>query len=151
MPNLVRDIMTPGVLVLSPRDTVVRAAALMRDQDVGSLPVAENDKLIGMLTDRDIVTRTTAHGLSPETARVGDAMSEGVLYCYEDESCEAVAANMGANQVRRLPVVSRQKRLVGIVSLGDLADKLGEEPVAEALAEISSPVNGGALRHPASG
>jgi CBS domain-containing protein len=151
MPNLVRDIMTPGVVVLSPRDTVVRAAAMMRDQDVGSLPVAENDKLVGMLTDRDIVTRTTAQGLSPEAARVGDAMSEGVLYCFDDESCEAVAANMGANQVRRLPVVSRQKRLVGIVSLGDLANKADEQPVAEALADISSPANGVTLRHPAAG
>jgi CBS domain-containing protein len=149
MPNLVRDIMTPGVLVLNPRDTVVRAAALMRDQDVGSLPVAEDDRLVGMLTDRDIVTRTTAQGLAPESARVGDAMSKGVLYCFEDDSCEAVAANMGANQIRRLPVVSRQKRLVGIVSLGDLANKSDEQAVAEALADISSPADGGVLRHPA--
>jgi len=146
MPELVRDIMTPNVLVLNPRDTIVRAAALMRDQDIGALPVGDNDRLVGMLTDRDIVKRTTATGLAPQEARVGDAMSQGVLYCFEDDTCEDVAASMAANQVRRLPVVNRNKRLVGIVSLGDLANKGAEASAAEALAEISRPLDGSAPR-----
>jgi CBS domain-containing protein len=148
MPDLVRDIMTPSVLVLEPRDTLVRAAALMRDQDIGALPVGENDRLVGMLTDRDIVKRATAQGLSPDTTRVGEAMSRGVLYCFDDDTCEDVAASMAANQVRRLPVVSREKRLVGIVSLGDLANSGAEMPAAEALAEISRPTNGGLAKPP---
>ena len=143
MPDAVRDIMTSNVLVLSPRDSLVRAAALMRDLDIGALPVGDNDRLVGMLTDRDIVKRTTAHGLSPDTTRVGDVMSRGVLYCFDDESCEDVAASMAINQVRRFPVVNREKRLVGIVSLGDLANKGGPEPAGAALAEISRPPNGG--------
>jgi CBS domain-containing protein len=148
MPDLVRDIMTPSVLVLDPRDSVVRAAALMRDQDIGALPVGENDRLVGMITDRDIVRRTTAQGLAPDATRVGEAMSKGVLYCFEDDSCEDAAASMAANQVRRLPVVSREKRLVGIVSLGDLARKGAEEVAGEALAEISRPLDGGVPKQP---
>jgi len=91
MPDMVRDVMTPDVLILSPRDTVVRAAVLMRDQDIGALPVGEDDRLIGMLTDRDIVRRTTAQGLVPSDARVGDAMTKGILYCFEDDSCDDAA------------------------------------------------------------
>ena len=142
--DLIRSLMTPNVLVLAPQDTLVRAAALMRDQDVGALPVGENDHLVGMLTDRDIVKRAVAHGLAPDTARVADAMSKGVLYCYDDDSCEDVAQNMAENQVRRLPVVSRDKQLVGIVSLGDLASRGAPEPIGDALAEICRPANGGA-------
>jgi len=143
MPDIVRDVMTPNVLILSPRDTVVRAAALMRDQDIGALPVGEDDRLIGMLTDRDIVRRTTAQGLVPSEARVGDAMTKGILYCFEDDSCDDAATSMAANGIRRLPVVNREKRLVGIVSLGDLAKGGAEEPAAEALAEICRPSHGG--------
>jgi CBS domain-containing protein len=143
MPDIVRDVMTPNVLILNPHDTVVRAAALMRDQDIGALPVGENDRLVGMLTDRDIVRRTTAQGLDPAKAHVGDAMTKGILYCFEDDTCEDAAVNMAANQIRRLPVVSREKRLVGIVSLGDLANSDAQEPAREALAEICRPASGG--------
>ena len=142
--NTVRDIMTTTVLVLNPRDTVVRAAALMRDEDIGALLVGENDRLVGMLTDRDIVKRTTAQGLAPDAASVGDAMSKGVLYCFDDDSCDAAAATMAANQIRRLPVVSRDKRLVGVVSLGDLANRGAPVPAAGALAEITRPASAAA-------
>ncbi len=139
MAELVREIMTANVLILSPEDTVVRAAALMRDQDVGILPVGEDNQLVGMLTDRDIVRRTTAQGLSPDAARVRDAMSKGVLYCYDEDSVGDVAASMAAHQIRRMPVVNRDKRLVGIVSLGDLANKGAQQPASDALMGISRP------------
>ena len=143
MPDMVRDVMTPDVLILSPRDTVVRAAVLMRDQDIGALPVGEDDRLIGMLTDRDIVRRTTAQGLVPSDARVGDAMTKGILYCFDDDSCDDAAISMAANGIRRLPVVNRERRLVGIVSLGDLAKWGAEESAAEALAVICQASHGG--------
>ena len=115
----------------------------MRDQDIGAVPVGEDDRRIGMLTDRDIVQRMTAQGLVPSKARVGDAMTKGILYCFEDDSCDDAAISMAANRIRRLPVVDREKRLVGIVSLGDLAKGGAEEPVAEALAEICQSSHGG--------
>jgi CBS domain-containing protein len=139
---LVKECMTKNVELASPEMTIREAARKMRDGDFGSLPVGANDRLIGVITDRDIVTRTVAEGKHPDTTRVREAMSEGVLYCYEDQAIEEVARNMGDNQVRRLPVLSREKRLVGILSLGDMA-VAGEpggahgERVEEALCQIS--------------
>ena len=135
---LVRDIMTRDVRLLSPHDSLQDAARRMRDDNIGSLPVADGDRLVGYVTDRDLVVRGLAQGFSGDT-HVHDVMSDQVLYCFEDEDVNAVAANMAQNQVRRLPVLSREKRLVGIVALGDLATK-GEDASAEdALEGVSKP------------
>ena len=120
----VSDAMTRDVRVASPGQTIRDVAKLMDEIDAGSVPVGENDRLIGMITDRDIAVRAVAEGKGPDTP-VREVMSADVKYCYEDEDLEHVAKNMADIKVRRLPVVSREKRLVGIVSLGDLARKDG--------------------------
>jgi CBS domain-containing protein len=111
---------------------------MMEESDCGALPVAENDKLIGMATDRDIVVRAIAQGKGVDT-KISEVMSQDIKYCFEDEDVEDVARNMGELQVRRLPVVSRDKRLVGIVTLGDLTQSDDTETVAEALCDIVQP------------
>jgi len=119
----VREIMTPDVVIASPDDTLQHAAELMADIDSGVLPIGENDRLVGMLTDRDITVRAVAAGKSPNECKVRDVMSPDIKYIYDDESVEDAARNMSELQVRRLPVLNRDKRLVGIVSIGDLALK----------------------------
>ena len=114
-------------------------SVLMRDEDIGSVPVAENDKLIGMVTDRDIVIRGLAENASLEQKCARDVMSSQVLYCRADESVEDVLKNMGEQQIRRLPVVDESKRLVGVVSLGDLSTRARATKTGEALKEISRP------------
>ena len=116
----VSDVMTREVQVASPEQSIRDAAQLMMRIDAGTVPVGENEKLVGMLTDRDITVRAVAKGLGPETP-VREIMSADVKYCFEDQPVEEVARNMADIQVRRLPVVNREKRLVGILSLGDLA------------------------------
>ena len=118
---IIREVMTRDVRIISPNDTLDSAAQLMEEEDFGSLPVAENDRLVGMLTDRDITIRAVARGLVPRESTVREVMSAEVKYVYDDESVRDVATVMGDLQVRRLPVLDRHKRLVGIVSLGDLA------------------------------
>jgi CBS domain-containing protein len=113
--------MTREVRIATPGQSIRDVAKIMAEIDAGAMPVGENDRLVGMITDRDIAIRAVALGKGPDTP-VRDVMStEQVLYCYEDEELDHVAKNMGSEQVRRLPVVSRDKRLVGIVSLGDVA------------------------------
>jgi CBS domain-containing protein len=135
------EIMTRDVEVAAPGDTLQSAARLMADLDVGALPVADGDQLVGMITDRDITVRGVATGQAPERCTVGEIMSTELRYCLEDDTVEEVAERMGALQVRRLPVLDRdERRLVGIVALGDLATLGGrEETTAEALREISEP------------
>ncbi len=117
----VRDAMTRDVRVATPGQTIRDVARLMAEIDAGSLPVGENDRLIGMITDRDIAVRAVARGLGPETP-VREVMStDQVMYCFEDDDIDDVAKNMGEVKVRRLPVMDRNKRLVGIISLGDVA------------------------------
>ena len=133
------DIMSRDVTVINPEATIHQAAQKMRTGDFGLLPVGENDRLIGAISDRDIVIRAVADNKGPAT-RVRDVMSEGVFWAYDDEPVEEAARLMSERQVRRLPVVNRDKRLVGIVSLGDFAVEAADmEPVAEALEEISRP------------
>ena len=116
----VRDVMTPDLDIVTPNDTLRTAARLMADLDSTALPVGENNQLVGTITDRDITVQIVAEGRDPEKVTVGQAMSCDVLYCYEGERAENVSQKMGDWWVRRLPVVSREKRLIGIVSLGDL-------------------------------
>ena len=117
----VSEVMTRDVKMASPEDTLQHAAQMMEDIDAGVLPIAEKDRLVGILTDRDITLRAVARGKAPDTCKVREVMSSSIKYIYEDETVESAAKNMGELQIRRLPVLDRKKRLVGIVSLGDLA------------------------------
>ena len=135
----IRDVMTRDVSVASPNDSLQHVAARMAEFDVGVLPVGENDKLVGMITDRDLAVRGVACGCDPGKTKVRDVMSGEIKYCYDDESVEHIAMNMADQQIRRLPVVDRNKRLVGIVSLADLATHLKSKAPAYALRGISQP------------
>jgi CBS domain-containing protein len=117
----VADVMSREVKLVSPDDNVRQVAQIMREADTGILPVAEGDRLVGMLTDRDVAVRLVAEGRDPRQTKVRDVMTADVRYVFEDEDLEHVAENMAEQQVRRLPVMNRQKRLVGVVSLGDMA------------------------------
>ena len=134
----VQEAMTPDVRIARPDQSICEAARMMAECDAGVLPVGEDDHLVGVITDRDIAIRAVAEGKSPETS-VREVMSKEVLYCFEDEDTEDVARNMGDNKVRRLPVLNRSKRLVGIVSIGDLALSNDLDTTGEALADISTP------------
>jgi CBS domain-containing protein len=137
----IKDVMTPDVSFVGPQTQILEIARKMRDADIGSTPVVENDRLIGIVTDRDIVLRIVAEGRNPLAATARDAMSSGMLYCFDDDSVDDVLENMGDNQVRRLPVVNREKRLVGFVSLGDLSKAARGKATGEALKEISQPAH----------
>ncbi len=118
----VKEAMTRDVRLCTPGSSIRECAKMMAEIDAGVLPVGENDRLIGMITDRDIAIRAVAAGKGPDTP-VRDVMSKEVKYCFEDDELDHVAKNMGSIRVRRLPVVNRDKRLVGILSVGDLALK----------------------------
>jgi len=135
-----REIMTPNVECVRPGDTLQEAAAKMKSLDVGPMPVCgDDDKIVGMLTDRDITIRATAEGKDPKTTRVQDAMSEDVIWCYEDQDTDEAAELMQERQVRRLLVMGRDKRLVGIVSLGDLATEGKKKQAGETIQAVSEP------------
>ena len=134
----VSEAMTREVRVATPGQTIRDVAKIMAEIDAGSMPVGEDDRLVGMITDRDIAIRGVAQGKGPDTP-VREVMSDSkVLYCYEDEELEHVAKNMGSEQVRRLPVVNREKRLVGIVSLGDVVQRETKSAI-KAVKGVSKP------------
>jgi len=134
----IADIMTRNVVSVSPQDTLQTAAQMMRDSDIGSLPVVDGQRLAGMLTDRDITIRAVAGGLSLDTPVV-EVMSEDVLHCYDDQSVEDVLNDMGDMQTRRLPVLDHAtEALIGIVSLGDLSH-VDTGLSGDILREVSSP------------
>ncbi|MES2958384.1 MAG: CBS domain-containing protein [Pseudomonadota bacterium] len=134
-----KDLMSRDVKVIGPDMSIGEAAIQMRDGDFGMLPVGEDDRMIGTISDRDIVIRAVAEGMDSET-KVRDVMSDGIAWAYEDDSVDKAVKIMGDRQVRRLPVVDRDKRLVGIVALGDFAVESTQiRPAAEALSEISKP------------
>lgn len=136
----VNSCMSTDVRLASPRESIRDAARKMKEIDTGVLPVGENDRLVGMITDRDIAVRAVAEGMGPD-ATVGDVMSREVLYCYDDEGLDDVARQMRELQIRRMPVLNRDKRLVGIISLGDLVltDEDGADHAALALEGVSLP------------
>lgn len=133
----VSQCMSRNVEVVDPDTSLREAARTMARIDAGVLPVGENDRLVGIITDRDIAVRAVAEGREPD-APVRDVMSQDIKYCYDDADAEEVLENMGALQLRRMPVVDRDKRLVGIVSIGDLA-KEEEGETGEAMREITQP------------
>jgi CBS domain-containing protein len=122
----IADVMTPDLETVSPSDTLRTAARLMADVDAGALPVGEDDRLIGTITGNDIAMQIAVEGRDPGKTTVGQAMSSDVLYCFESESVEEVSEKMRSWWVRRLPVVSCDKRLIGTVSLGDLTSLKGQ-------------------------
>lgn len=134
----VSEAMTRDVRVASPDQTIREAAQVMLDLDAGALPVGEGDRLVGMITDRDIAVRAVAQGKGPDTA-VREVMTSDVLYCFEEDDLDTVARNMGEKQVRRMPVVNRDKRLVGVLSLGDMAVMQDGPSAGSALSAISAP------------
>jgi CBS domain-containing protein len=135
----IQDVMTADVSFVGPDTSILEIARKMRDGDIGSTPVVEDERLVGMVTDRDIVVRVIADGGDVRNKTARDAMSPGVLYCFSDQSVESVLESMGDQQIRRLPVIDRDKRLVGVVSLGDLALSGKRKAAGEALQEISQP------------
>jgi CBS domain-containing protein len=134
----VSEAMTRDVRVASPDETIQKAARTMASLDAGVLPVGEHDHLVGMVTDRDIAIRGIAKGKGPK-AKVRDVMTEDVKYCFDDQEIEEVTRNMADIQVRRLPVLNREKRLVGILSLGDIATSHDGDSAGDALRGISRP------------
>lgn len=134
-----KELMTRDVKVITPDMTIGDAAKMMRDGNFGMMPVVEDDRMIGTISDRDIAIRAVAEEKDC-SSKVRDVMSEGIAWAYEDESVEQAATIMSERQVRRLPVVNRDKRLVGIVALGDFAVESSQiQPAAQALADISKP------------
>jgi CBS domain-containing protein len=134
----VSKIMTRDVRLLNPDHTIREAASFMAEIDAGALPVGENDRLVGMITDRDIVIRAVAQGRSLDT-KVAAIMSREMLYCIDTDEVDEVARNMGKARVRRLPVVNRDKRLVGIISLGDLARNDDPTNIGQTVTRVSTP------------
>ena len=137
----IQDVMTADVSFVAPTTPILEIARKMRDGDIGSTPVVEDERLVGMVTDRDIVVRVIAEGGDVRTKTARDAMSPGVLYCFADQTVESVLESMGDQQIRRLPVIDRDKKLVGVVSLGDLALSGRRKAAGEALQEISQPAH----------
>jgi len=117
----ISQIMNRSVRVISPDTNVRQAAQEMKSLDIGALPVCDGEKLLGMITDRDIAIRSVADDKDPRSTKVSDIMSPEVIWCFDDASTEEVAAKMADRQVRRIPIVNRQKKLVGVVALADLA------------------------------
>jgi CBS domain-containing protein len=135
----VQDTMTTDVCVALSGQPISAAAELMAKLDCGVLPVGDNDRLVGMITDRDIAVRAVANGMGPDTP-VREVMSAEVCYCFADQDLDEVCANMADQKIRRLPVIDRDKRLVGIVSLGDIARADGHNRgTAQALSGICAP------------
>ena len=135
----VADVMSKNVKLASPEDTVQQAARVMSEQDTGVLPVGENDRLVGLVTDRDLAVRALAAGKDPSKTKLREVMSGEPRYVFEDEPVEKAAASMAEQQVQRMPVLNRDKRLVGIVSVGDLAREAGPGLSGQALAGVSRP------------
>lgn len=139
----ISEVMTSQVECISPGATIQDAANKMKELDIGCLPVCDEaqGKLVGMVTDRDMTIRAVAEAQNPGTTRVRDVMTPGIRFCFEDDDINTVAKVMEEHQIRRLPVLNREKKLVGIVSVGDLAVRAQEgQVVAEVLEEVCQPV-----------
>jgi CBS domain-containing protein len=135
---IVKEAMSTDVQVINPDQTIREAAKMMVEIDAGALPVGEKDRLVGMITDRDIAVRAVALGKSPDT-KVREIMSGEVLYCFDDEELTHVSRNMSDMKVRRLPVVNRDKRLVGVISFGDVARHEPAAAAGQMAAKVSEP------------
>jgi CBS domain-containing protein len=136
---LVKEIMSKKVTWVGPELTLEQAAKKMLDLDIGCLPVGKDDRLVGMITDRDIACRAVAKGREPAKTTVADAMSKGISFCFEDEEVGEAAQLMEKKQIHRLPVLNRKKRMVGILSLGNIALHASHELTGEVVEAVSRP------------
>lgn len=136
----IRDVMTRNVRTVKPDDTLQSVAQCMDELNVGAIPVFDGNRLVGMVTDRDITVRAVAVDRPASSTPASDVMSANVRWCFEDQEVDDVLDEMRDSQIRRVPVLDRQNQLVGIISLGDIAERSGEPPrVAETLRDISTP------------
>lgn len=136
----IKDVMTPQAEIISPDATTEDAAALMKTLDIGVLPVCDEEGLVGVLTDRDLVVRVLAASRDPKAMLVGEAMTPSVVYCFEDDDVEHAAAVMAGQQIRRLPVLDKNRKLVGIVSVGDIAVNTQDHQLTgKVLEDVSQP------------
>ena len=147
----IKDVMTPQAEIISPDATTEDAAALMKTLDIGVLPVCDEEGLVGVLTDRDLVVRVLAATRDPKAMLVGEAMTPSVVYCFEDDDVEHAAAVMAGQQIRRLPVLDKNRKLVGIVSVGDIAVNTQDHQltgkVLENVSQPSMPKRGDTADH----
>jgi CBS domain-containing protein len=134
----VKEAMHKGVEWVPPTTPVTKLAELMLKHDIGAIPIGEDDRLIGMVTDRDIVVRGLANGRDPKTLTARDVMTKGIVWCREDEDLDEATRTMELKQIRRLPVISRGKRMVGMLSLGDISEACDEEMSGEVLQAVSA-------------
>ena len=138
----ISEVMTSDVEIIKPDATIQDAARRMRDLNVGSLPVCDGTRVLGIISDRDITLRATAEGSDPKNVKVRDVMSPNIVYCYEDQEVDEAGEMMGYNQIRRLPVLNRDKKLVGILSLGDISTDVNNDRLSgKTLKEVSIPSN----------
>lgn len=136
------EIMTSDVEIIHPNDTLQTAAKKMRDRDIGFLPVCDGDRLIGVLSDRDVIVRALAEGMDSKAIVGRDLVTSPAIYCFDDQSVEEAAKLMHDNQIRRLVILHRgDKRMIGVVSLGDLAINVDDKLSGEVLQSISEPVS----------
>ena len=135
----IREVMTPDAQCVGPDETLVDAASLMRQLDVGVLPVCDADEVVGMLTDRDIAIRAVAEGRDATTTHVREIMSPGTIFVYDDQNIEEAVHVLERHQIRRAPVLNREQKLVGIISLGDIAVDASAALSGEALKHVSQP------------
>jgi CBS domain-containing protein len=133
----VKDAMHPGVTWVGPETRITELARSMRDEDIGAIPIGENDKLIGMVTDRDITIKGLAYGRDVDSLTARDVMSGPILYCRADEDIDDAVRLMETHQVRRLPVIDENKRMVGILSLGDVASSTSRELLGEVVQQVA--------------
>lgn len=135
----IKEAMVNRVKLIHPQDTILDAAKVMKEFDIGMMPVVEGERVVGAITDRDVCVRGTAEGKDPTQQRVGDIMTNEVLSCYEDQSIDEVAQVMKEDKVRRVIVIDRDNKLTGVVSIGDLAGHTQVETSGEVLRQVTMP------------
>jgi CBS domain-containing protein len=134
----VKDVMHRGVTWVEPTVSIREIARRMRDDDIGSVPIGENDRLVGIVTDRDIICRGVANGTDCNALTARDVMSKPIIYCRADDDLELAIRIMEKNKIRRLPVIDKDKRLVGILALGDISEIVGQDAAGEVMRSVSA-------------
>lgn len=134
----VKDVMHKGVSWVQPDASLTTIAKIMKTEDIGAVPVGENDKLVGMVTDRDIICRGLGNGKTPEKLTAKDVMTKGITFCRENEEVDDAIRIMESKQIRRLPVIDKDKRMVGMLSIGDISHSMPQEMSGEVMRAVSA-------------
>ena len=134
----VKEVMKANASIVTPSMSVREAAEKMSQEQVGFLPVGEDDRLQGTITDRDIVLKAVSQGKDPQSTHIKDVFTSKLVYCSEDQDLDEVARMMGDNQIRRMPVINADKRLVGVISIGDMAQHLSQDTACKVLSQITA-------------